>query len=72
LAWLIEAPMRILRYLPEAADMSGPLDPRLLDCERARNQRHVSTLFLSLWDNHDFGRSLERVIGGSNGTASMG
>jgi hypothetical protein len=62
LAWLIEAPMRILRYLPEAVEMTGPLDPRLLDCERARNQRHVSTLFLWLWEKHDFARSLDRVI----------
>jgi hypothetical protein len=62
LAWLIEAPMRILRYLPEAAEMTGPLDPRLLACERARNQRHVSTLFLSLWEKHDFVKSLERML----------
>jgi hypothetical protein len=65
LAWLIEAPMRILRYLPNAAEMSGPLDPRLLACERARNQRHVSTLFLTLWEKHDFSRSLDQVLGNS-------
>jgi hypothetical protein len=62
LAWLIEAPMRILRYLPEAAETTGPLDPRLLACERARNQRHVSTLFLSLWERHDFDRSLDQLL----------
>ena len=58
----MEAPMRILRYLPDAAEMSGPLDPRLLDCERARNQRQISTLFLLLWERHGFGQSLEKLV----------
>jgi hypothetical protein len=62
LALLMEAPMRILRYLPDAAEMSGPLDPRLLNCERARVQRQISTLFLLLWERHGFGQSLERLV----------
>ena len=62
LAFLIEAPMRILRYLPEAPAMTGPLDPRLLACERARNQRHISSLFLWLWHRHDFSASLDAIL----------
>jgi hypothetical protein len=62
LTLLMEAPMRILRYLPDAAKMSGPLDPRLLNCERARNQRQISTLFLLLWERHGFVQSLEKLV----------
>jgi hypothetical protein len=58
LALLMEAPMRIERYLPDAALMSGPMDPRLLANERARNQRQISALFLHLWDRREFARSL--------------
>jgi hypothetical protein len=72
LTWLIEAPMRILHYLPEAARATGPMDPLFLDCERARNQRHVSTLFLSLWERHGFGRSLDHVLASQNGGSSRG
>jgi hypothetical protein len=61
LALLMEAPMRIRRYLPDAAAVTGPLDPRLLANERARNQRQISALFLHLWDRHGFGRVLEAL-----------
>ena len=62
LAWLVEAPMRILHYLPDAAQMTGPLDPRLLAIDPARGQLHASTQFLALWQRHDFAAGLDRVL----------
>lgn len=64
LAWLLGAPARILSRLPEAATVSGPRDPIFRKHESARNQLHISTVFLHLWRVHDFGASLERLLKG--------
>ena len=60
LAWLMEAPAKILHRWPGAACASGPRDPRFRAHESARNQLHVATVFLHLWQAHDFGASLDR------------
>lgn len=62
LAWLLQAPARILFRLPEAATASSPRDPIFRRSETARNQLHVSTTFLNLWQTHDFGASLDRLL----------
>lgn len=62
LAWLMEAPARILFRLPEAASASGPHDPVFLKNDSARGQLNVMTAFLNLWETHDFGASLQRLL----------
>ena len=62
LAWLMEAPANVLFRLPEAATASGPHDPVFRRNESARNQLHISTAFLHLWQTHDFGASLDRLL----------
>ncbi len=63
LAVLIEAPALVLSRLPEAAGASGPLDPVFRKNEIARGFLHVFTAFLNLWQSHDFGASLDRLVG---------
>lgn len=62
IGWMLEAPARIMFRLPEAAHATGPHDPIFRKSETARNQLHVSTTFLNLWQTHDFGASLDRVL----------
>lgn len=62
LAWLMEAPARILFRLPEAATAFGPQDPVFLKNDSARGQLNVLTAFLNLWETHDFGASLDRLL----------
>lgn len=62
LAWMLEAPARILMRLPEAAGASGPRDPVFRRSETARNQLHIFTVFLHLWQTQDFGASLDRML----------
>ncbi len=62
LAWLLEAPARILHRLPEVAAASGPHDPLFLRSDTARNQLHIATVFLNFWLQRDFGAALERML----------
>jgi hypothetical protein len=62
LAWLLTAPVTVLSRLPEARTASGPRDPIFRNNESARNQLHISSVFLHLWRTHDFGASLDRLI----------
>ena len=62
LATMIEAPTLVLARLPEAAHAYGPLDPVFRKDEIARSFLHVFTTFLTLWDTHDFGASLDRLL----------
>jgi len=62
LATLIEAPTLVLSRLPEAAAAQGPLDPVFLKDDVARGFLHVFTAFLHLWQRHDFGASLDRLL----------
>ncbi len=65
LAWLMEAPAKVLSRLPQAATASGPRDPVFRDNEAARAQLHISTMFLHLWQTHDFASSLDRLLEGA-------
>jgi hypothetical protein len=58
LAWLMDAPPLIARELPEPDSLSGPHDPRFRANETARTQLHMMSLFLHLWQRHDFGALL--------------
>lgn len=62
LAWLLGAPARIAHRLPEVATASGPHDPLFRRSESARNQLHIATVFLNLWQTQDFGASLSRLL----------
>ena len=62
LAWLMEAPARILLSMPDAANTSGPHDPAFRDNETARGFLHILTAFLYVWQAHDVGASLERML----------
>jgi hypothetical protein len=62
LATLIEAPALVLSRLPEAAAAHGPLDPVFLKDDVARGFLHVFTAFLHLWQRHDFGACLDRLL----------
>lgn len=68
LAALIEAPALVLSRLPEAARARGPRDPIFQQNEIARGFLHVFTAFLNLWERHDFGAGLDRLLARSNAT----
>jgi hypothetical protein len=62
LAGLINVPHIVLFRLPAAAIASGPLDPVFRRQESARGFLHIFTIFLNLWQAHDFGASLGPVL----------
>jgi hypothetical protein len=62
LATLIEAPALVLSRLPEAAGARDALDPVFFKDDVARGFLHVFTGFLHLWERHDFGASLDRLL----------
>lgn len=62
LAWLMEAPTKVLARLPAAATASDPRDPVFRTSEAARAQLHISTMFLHLWQAHDFAAGLGRLL----------
>jgi hypothetical protein len=72
LATLIEAPALVLSRLPEAAGASGPLDPVFFKDDVARGFLHVFAAFLHLWQRHDFGASLDRLLERMPSFASAG
>jgi hypothetical protein len=68
---MMDAPEKILLRLPEAVDAVGPLDPVFKKNETARNYLHISTIVLNLWQRHDFGAGLDRMLQGAKATADI-
>jgi hypothetical protein len=62
LATMLEAPALVLSRLPEAARALSPRDPVFLKDAVASGFLHVFTGFLHLWQTHDFGASLDRLL----------
>lgn len=62
LFYFLESPQRILFRLPEAVSATGPRDPMFRRSDTARNQLHILTVALNLWQNHDFGAVLDRLL----------
>jgi hypothetical protein len=62
LALMMDVPALVLSRLPEAVSARSPLDPLLHKSEVARSFLHVFTSFLNLWETHDFGTSLDRLL----------
>jgi hypothetical protein len=63
LRWLLDAPPRIRREVPDLAGCDGPLDPRLLASETARVQLRMLTNFLGLWQREDLNGTIMRLFG---------
>ena len=63
LRWLMDAPPRIRREVPDLAATTGPLDPRLLASETARVQLQMLTNVLTLWEREDVSGLLEQLFG---------
>ncbi len=51
LCWLLDAPPRIAREVPDLAACTGPLDPRITENETARVQLQMLSNFLGLWQS---------------------
>lgn len=62
LCWLMDAPPRIRREVPDLAACTGPLDPRILASETARVQLRMMTNFLAFWQREDLTGVLERLF----------
>lgn len=69
LATLIDAPALVLSRLPAAVHARDPLDPVFLKDDVTRGFLHVFTAFLHLWQSHDFGARLDRLIRDVGGRA---
>lgn len=63
LCWLMDAPPRILREVPDLAACSGPLDPRITASETARVQLQMMANFLCLWEAEGLTRLLRDRFG---------
>jgi hypothetical protein len=63
LCWLMDAPPRIRREVPDLAACTGPLDPRILASETARVQLQMMTNFLAFWQAEDLTGTLARMFG---------
>ena len=63
LCWLLDAPPRIRREVPDLAETTGPLDPRILASETARVQLQMMTNFLMLWEAEDATGVLASLFG---------
>lgn len=62
LAWMLDAPHLIKANLPELAEVESRFDRRFQENERARNQLHIMTIFLNLWQRHEFGSLVDRFV----------
>jgi len=62
LCWLLDAPPRIRREVPELALCTGPLDPRITTSETARVQLQMMTNFLAFWQAEDLNAVLRRLF----------
>jgi hypothetical protein len=63
LGWLMDAPPLIQRNIPDLAEVKDRFDHRFEENETARTQLHMSTIFLNLWDRHDFGKAVKTAVG---------
>ncbi len=62
ICWLLDAVALILRTIPNLDEVSSRFDQPFLDSELARNQLHMLSVFMNLWQTHELGRSLDRVL----------
>ncbi|MCB2076767.1 MAG: hypothetical protein KDE55_03605 [Novosphingobium sp.] len=60
--WMIDAPKIIQMRVPDLASAKGSFDPLVFDDELVRTQIHMSAIWLTLWQEMDFGAHLERFL----------
>lgn len=60
--WLLDSVPLILREIPDLDQVESRRDRRFRENERARTQLHMLTVFMNLWETHDLGRSLDRML----------
>lgn len=61
-SYFMASPSRILLRMPEAVHASGPRDPAFRGNETGRNNLHVLSIFLSLWEKEQFGKVLDDFL----------
>ncbi|MCB2072942.1 MAG: hypothetical protein H6917_01435 [Novosphingobium sp.] len=62
LMWMIDAPKVVEMRVPDLADVPDWFDPRVFDDELVRTQLHMSAIWLTLWQELDFGAQLDRFV----------
>lgn len=62
LSMMIDIAQLISSRLPQATEMSGPHDPRIMADTVVHGFLTVSINFLDLWERHDFGAALDRLL----------
>ena len=62
LSYFLDSPTRIVQRLPEACDQPDRRSAAFVACETARNQLQIATVALNLWQNHDLGGSIGRML----------
>ncbi|MBU6267663.1 MAG: phosphotransferase [Sphingomonadales bacterium] len=60
--WLLDAVALIQRMVPDLAEAQSKRDARFVAHEQARNQLHMLTVFMNLFERHDLGRSIDAVL----------
>jgi len=60
--WLLDAPALIERLIPDLAQVPDKRAPAFVTNETARNQLHMLTVFMNLFETHRLGHSLDRVL----------
>lgn len=61
LSYFIDSPARIVERFPAVLHASGPWDPIFRTNDTARNQLHIATAFLNLWQRHRLGERLNAL-----------
>jgi hypothetical protein len=70
LTTLLDIPALILAKLPEAVHASGPRDPIFAKNAVVSAFLHIFTVYMNLWQKHDLGASLERLLERRGNSAS--
>ena len=60
--WLFDVPALLRARVPAWRELSGRLDPRIRDDEAARTPLQMLTVLLYLWQQHDIGRELDKLL----------
>lgn len=61
LAWMLDAPKLILAKVPDLADTTDRMDPRIQDSERGRSQLLIMSVFLNFWHSQDMREAIDAL-----------
>jgi len=62
ICWLLDTVPLILREIPDLHDVPNRYDRAFVENELARTQLHMLSVFMNMWETHDLGSSLDRVL----------